>query len=226
MVLKIAHKGASRYAPANTIEAFMKALELKVDVVEFDVRHTKDGKLIVMHDDTVNKTTEGIGPIHRLSLKQIRKLHKPNGEPVPTLQEFLGVLKNKCICKIDIKDKGTVDKVIKLIKKNNMVRSVIITCKALPILKKIKKLSPNIKIEAGGFGYLKLIPIKRIIEKAKSAKADIISPHYTITTKKLVDEAHKNGLKVHVWTVNKKSMIEKMKKIGVDGITTDFPEKI
>lgn len=226
MALKIAHRGASHYAPENSLEAFKKALKLKVDVVEFDVHHTKDGKLIVIHDDNVNRTTDGIGPIHRVSLKQIRKLHEPNGEPVPTLQEVLDVLKNKCICKIDIKDKGTVDKVIKLIKKNNMEDSVIITCEVLSILKKIKKLSTNIKIEAGGFGYRKRIPIKKIIEKAKSVKANIISPHYTITTKKLVNEAHKNGLKVHVWTVDKVGMIKKMKKIGVDGITTNFPDKI
>lgn len=226
MVLKIAHRGASYYAPENTLEAFKKALKLKVDVVEFDVHHTKDGKLIVMHDDNVNRTTEGIGPIHNFSLKQIKKLHKPNGELVPTLQEVLDVLKNKCICKIDIKDKGTVDKVIKLIKKNNMEDSVIVTCEVLSILKKIKKLSTNIKLEAGGFGYRKRISIKKIIEKAKSVKADIISPHYTIATKKLVNEAHKNKLKVHVWTVDKKSMIEKMKKIGVDGITTNFLDKI
>ena len=97
MVLKIAHRGASHYSPENTIEAFKEALKLKVDVVEFDVHHTKDGKLIVMHDDNVNRTTDGLGPIHEFSLKHIRKLHEPNGEPVPTLQEVLDVLKNKCI---------------------------------------------------------------------------------------------------------------------------------
>jgi len=226
MVLKIAHRGASHYAPENTLEAFKKALKLKVGAVEFDVHHTKDGKLIVMHDDNVNRTTDGVGDIHNFSFKQIRKLHEPNGEPVPTLQEVLDILKNKCICKIDIKDKGTVDKVIKLIKKNNIENSVIITCEILSILKKVKKLSKNIKLEAGGFGYKKRIPIKKIIEKAKSVKADIISPYYTITTKKLVNEAHKSGLKVHVWTVDKKNMIEKMKEMGVDGITTNFPDRI
>lgn len=225
MVLRIVHRGASYYAPENTLEAFKKALELRVDVVELDVHHTKDGELIVMHDDNVSRTTDGVGYIHEFSFKQIRKLHEPNGEPIPTLQEVLDILKNKCICKIDIKDEGTVDKVIKLIKKNNIEYSVIVTCEIPSILKEIKKLPTNIKLEAGGFGR-KGIQIKEIIEKAKSVKADIISPHYTITTKKLVDEAHKNGLKVHVWTVDEGNMTEKMKKIGVDGITTNFPDKI
>jgi len=226
MVLKIAHRGASRYAPENTLEAFKEALKLKVGAVEFDVHHTKDGKLIVMHDDTVNRTTDGIGPIHKFTLEEIRKLHEQNGEPVPTLNEVLDLLKNKCISKIDIKDSKIISKVIRLIKKKDMIRSVIITCEVSSILRKSKELSKNIKLEAGGFGYSKNIPIKKIIDKAISVHADIISPHYTIITKKLVDEAHKNGLKVHVWTVDTKTMIYKMKKMGVDGITTNFPDKI
>ena len=224
MVLRIAHRGASIYAPGNTLEAFKKALKLKVDIVEFDIHHTKDGKLIVMHDDNVNRTTEEVGPIHRFSLKQIRKLHKPNGEPVPTLQEVINLLKGHCILKIDIKDKGTVGKVIKLIKKNHIEDSVIITSEIIFVLKKVKNLSSKIKIELGGFKEKK--PIKEMIKEVKDIKADIISPHYSIITKKLVDEAHKTGLKVHVWTVDKKEDIEKMKKIGVDGITTNFPGKI
>jgi len=170
MVLKIAHRGGSNYAPENSLEAFKKALKLKVDVVELDVRHTKDGKLIVMHDNNVNRTTNGIGPIHSFSLKQIRKFHGPNGEPVPTLQEALDILKNKCICKIDIKDRGIAEKVTKIIKKNNMEDSVIVTCGVLSTLKKVKKLSKNIKLEAGGFSSKKRIPIEKIIKKAKSVQ--------------------------------------------------------
>jgi len=97
MVLKIAHRGASNYAPENTIEAFKKAIRLGVDVVEFDVHRTKDNKIIVMHDNKVEKTTNGVGLIKNLSFKEIRKFHEPNGELIPTLQEVLDILKNKCI---------------------------------------------------------------------------------------------------------------------------------
>ena len=224
MVLKIAHKGASDYAPENTLEAFRKAIKLKIDVVEFDVHHTKDGKLIIMHDHNVKRTTDGLGSIHKLSLKELRKFHEPNGEAVPTLQEVINILKNKCICKIDIKDSNITEKVLKVIKKNHIESSVIITSELHSVLKKTKQLAPKIKIELGAFKEKR--PIKEMIKEVKDIKAEIISPHYSIITKKLVDESHKNGLEVHVWTVDDPKMMKEMKKLGVDGITSNYADKI
>ena len=91
-------------------------------------------------------------------------------------------------------------------------------------LKKIKKILPKIKIAKGGFETR--IPIEDLIKKAKSVKADIVGIHCSIITKKIIQELHKNGLEVHVWPANDKRTIEKMKKIGVDGITTKCPDKI
>jgi len=224
MVLKIAHRGASDYAPENTLEAFRKAVKLKVDVVEFDVHHTKDNKLVVMHDHNIKRTTDGLGLIKNLTFKKLRKFHESNGESVPTLQEVLDILKGKCICKIDIKDQGILEKVLKVIKKNHIEDSVIITSQLISVLRKVKNLSPEIKIELGGFKEKK--PIKEMIKEVKDIKAEIISPHYSIITKKLVEEAHKNGLEVHVWTVDDKKTMEKMKKIGVDGITSNYADRI
>ena len=224
MVLRIAHRGASDYAPENTLEAFRKAVELKLDAVEFDVHHTKDGNLIVMHDHNVRRTTEGLGSIHELSLKELRKFHEPNGEAVPTLQEVINILKNKCICKIDIKDSKITEKVLKMIKKNHIENSVIITSELTSVLKKTKNLFPEIKIELGGFQEKR--PVKEMITEVKDIKAEIISPHYSIITKKLVDESHKNGLEVHVWTVDDPKLMKKMIKLGVDGITSNYADKI
>jgi len=226
MVLRIAHRGASNFAPENTIEAFKKAVIWKIDVVEFDVHHTKDGKLVVMHDHNIERTTDGIGLIRNLSFKELRKFHEPNGEVVPSLQEVLSILKNKCICKIDVKDKGIEEKLVNIIIKMHLENSIIVTSEIFSVLKKIKQLCPKIKIEAGGFGYKKNISIDEIIRKAKSVNADIISPFYKIITKKLVEAAHKNGFEVHAWTVDDKRTIERMKRLGVDGITSNYPNKI
>jgi len=224
MVLRIAHKGASNYAPENTLEAFKKAVKLKLDVVEFDVHHTKDGKLVIMHDHNVKRTTDHKGSIHKITLKKLKTFHELNGESVPTLQEVLDILKNRCICKIDIKDNSISEKVLRIIKKNKMENSVIITSESVSVLKEFKKLSPKIKIEVGGFKEKR--SVQEMIKEVKDIKAEIISPHYSIITKKLVDEAHKNGLEVHVWTVDKPKMMKKMKKLGVDGITSNYADKI
>ncbi|GAG11531.1 unnamed protein product, partial [marine sediment metagenome] len=116
MVLRIAHRGASGYAPEDSLEAFRKAVKLKIDAVEFDVHHTKDGELVVMHDHNLKRTTDCLGSIHKCSLKELRKCHEPNGEPVPTLQEAIDILKGHCILKLDIKDNNIIEKVLKLIK--------------------------------------------------------------------------------------------------------------
>ena len=223
MVLRIAHRGAAGYAPENTLEAFRKAVKLKLDVVEFDVHHTKDGKLVVMHDHNVKRTTDGVGLIPQLSLKELRKFHEPNGEPVPTLQEVINILKGRCILKIDIREKGIEGKVISVIKKNHIENSVIITCDFHSVIKNIKDHHPNIISSMGG---VKEKSIEKVIRKAKRIGADIIDSYYSITTKKLVDEAHKNNLEVHVWTVDDPKLMRKMKKLGVDGITSNYADKI
>ena len=119
MVLRIAHRGASSYAPENTLEAFRKAVKLKLDIVEFDVHHTKDGKLVIIHDHNIKRTMDGLGLIHKLSLKELRKFHEPNGESVPTLQEVINILKGHCILKIDIKDDKGLENAIFFIRKSN-----------------------------------------------------------------------------------------------------------
>lgn len=224
MVLRIAHQGASNYAPANTLEAFHKAVKLKIDVVEFDVHHTKDGKLIIIHDHNVKRTTDHKGSIHKITLKELKTFHELNGESVPTLQEVINILKGHCILKIDIKDSNITEKVLKIIKMNHIENTVIITSELISVLKKTKKLFPKIEIELGGFKEKR--PVNEMIKEVKDIKADIISPHYSIITKKLVDESHKNGLRVHVWTVNSLRLMKKMIKLGVDGITSDYADKI
>lgn len=116
MVLGIAHRGASGYAPENTIEAFKKAIKLGADIVEFDIHYTKDNKIVVIHDDNVKRTTNGDGLVRNLLFKEIRKFHTPNNELIPTLEEVLDILKNKCICKVDIKGELMEEKVCKIIK--------------------------------------------------------------------------------------------------------------
>ena len=222
MVLKIAHKGASDYAPENTLEAFRKAIKLNVNIVEFDVHLTKDNKVVVMHDDNIRRTTDGKGLIKNLTFKELRKFHELNGESVPTLQEVIDILKGHVICKVDIKDESIYKDVIKIVIKNDL-KNFIITCDYHSVIKKIKQINSNIKCAIGG---VKDKSVRKVILDALNVKADIIDANYSIITKEFIEESHKNGLEVHVWTVDDPKLMKKMIKLGVDGITSNYADKI
>lgn len=221
-MLKIAHRGSITLTPGNTIESFKAALKLKADIIEFDVHRTKDNHIVVMHDHNVKTTTDCYGLIKNMTLNQLRKCHKPNGDKIPTLQAVLSLFKNKCTSKVDIKDPGMSKKVLSIIKANKMLKNVIITSEIPLVLKNVRKIAPSVNLEMGGLRGTS----EQIIARAKQYKANIISPHYKRLTKKLVTEAHKNGLSVNVWTVNTRNGIKKAKKLGVDSITTNYLERI
>lgn len=224
MVLKIAHRGASGYANENSIEAFQIALKLNSDVIEFDVRSTKDGKLIVMHDPLIDRVTNGKGRISNLTLNELRNYRLSNMEPIPTFFEVLDLLMHKCICKIDIKEPNSVNTVMKSIIKNGLINSCIITSEIYSVLEKVRKFSSKIKIELGG--YKGKISVEQELRKIKNLGGNIMSPHFSTVTEDIVKIVNRNGIDVHVWTVNDKKTIQKMKNIGVNGITTDFPDRI
>lgn len=223
-MLKIAHRGASGYATENTTEAFEKALYLDTEVVEFDVRQTKDKKLIVFHDKSLKQKTNYRGWVNKLTLKQIKKITYKNGDHILTLQEALNFLKNKCACKIDVKEKGFEEKINKAIKRFSMERQVIVTTEIPSVARKFKEINPLLKVALGGLK--KQMAPETIIRKAKRAKADMISVHYSLITKDLVRLSHKNGLFLDAWGTNDENEIKRLKDLGVDAITTDYPEKI
>ena len=223
-MLKIAHRGASGHALENTKKSFKKALKLNTEGVEFDVRFTKDKKIIVIHDEDLKRVANNSNLIKDLTLKEIKKIKQRNGDGILTLEDALKILNNKCVYKIDLKEKGIEEKVIKFIKKRHIEKRVIITTDFFSVARKIKKEYPDLRVELGG--TTKRTRAEKIVRRAKNAKADIISPHYSIISRKLVEEAHKSGLMVDVWGVSKKIDIAKMKRLGVDAITTEYPDRL
>lgn len=224
MVLRIAHRGASKYKLENFKNAFVKAIELGIEVVEFDVQFAKDNEIIIMHDDDIKRTTNSKGLVKDLTLKELKKVRNSNDEQILTLEDGIDILKNKCICKIDIKKKGMEDAVIRQIKKNNIEESTIITSGTPHIVKKIKDLCPKIKTEMGGFS--KGESAEQIINLAKKVNADIIGVHTDMITERLVNDAHSNNLEVHAWPAEDKKTIKKLKDMNVDGITSSCPDLI
>lgn len=235
MVLHIGHKGAAGYAPENTLASFQKALDLNVDMVELDVHKSKNGKIIVIHDNTVDKTTNGSGKVGELTLKELKKLDiRPingarqtgEGERIPTLTEVLDLIDGKIKINIEIKArdaaKGVVKIIEKYVQKNYTYKSFLVSSFDYRNLIKIRLL--NSKIRLGIITKRKLVFLNLLF--AQLINAYSINILYTSVSKKIIKEAHALSLKVFVWTVNEPQNIKRMKKLGVDGIFSDYPDRI
>ncbi len=225
-ILRIAHRGASKYEFENSRKAFLKAIELGIEVVEFDVHLAKDNEIVITHDDYIIENTTGNKTLLKdLTFQELKRIRHSNNEPpILTIEEVIVMLKDKCICKIDIKGSGMEVAISQLIREYNIEKTTIITS-AIPFtVKKMKELNPNIKIEMGGFANNE--SAEEIINLTKECNAEIAGIHSKMATKKLVDEIRKNKLEIHVWPADDKNIIEKLKNMNVDGITSICPDLI
>lgn len=223
--LKIGHRGAPMVVPENTVEGFHKAVACGVHGVEFDVHLCKSGEPVIIHDDTVDRTTYGTGEVAKLTLKQLRMLEVKGGGYIPTLGELFDVLGEELYYFIEIKAAKAAIPVAKmvssLVKKGWKAERLVIISFLHNALQKVKKKFPALHIGAS-FEELK----EGDIEQAKKIGARAICPHYKELSGQDIQQAHKAGLKVIVWTVNESRDIIRMETLGVDGIICDYPERL
>jgi len=217
-VLKIGHRGARAYEPENTLRSFQRAIEIGVDAVELDVRKTKDNELVVIHNADVNKTTNGSGSVNELILEEIKRLVIEKDEKVPTLKEALDFVGKRVIVLVELKETGIEEKTLDLIRQKGLMDNVIIISFIEDSLKKVRELSDEVTT---GLIYVRH---KNPIQTALELKAEYLLPLYNFTYSANVNKAHENGLKVIVWTINKKEDVAKYRNKGVDGIASDCPD--
>ncbi len=217
-MLRIGHRGARAYAPENTLTSFKKALEIGVDAVELDVRKTKDGSLVVIHDEDVKRTTNGEGLVNELTLKEIKGLDAGDGEKIPTLEETLDFLDKKVKVFVELKETGIEDQVLSIVCEKGLEKNVIIVSFLEEALKKVRELNKDIET---GLIYARH---KNPLKSALDLKANYLLALYRFTHTANVEKAHESGLKVVVWTINKPEEVEEYAKKGVDGIASDKPD--
>lgn len=235
MTINYAHRGASIYYPENTMLAFEKALELGATGIETDVQMTKDGILILIHDELVNRTTNGKGFVKNHTYKEIRNLDAGlwfredfKNLKVPCLNELMDLLMDKNI-KLNIELKSNVilyegieEKVIKTIYKYNMQNKVIISSFNHYALKKCKEISSEIKI-----GLLYAAGLYEPEKYAKRLGAEALHPYfYAVNNVEIIKNIKKARLILNPYTVDEESYMQFFINEGVDGIITNYPDKL
>jgi glycerophosphoryl diester phosphodiesterase len=216
MFLKVGHRGAKAYEIENTLESFKKAIALGANAVEFDVRKSKDGKLIVIHDDNLKKVFGKDIQVNEATLKELKQL---TGNKIPTLEEALQFIDEKVEkILVELKEVGYEKKVLEGIKKKKLNDRVIIVSFHEQALFNVRKVDN--KIETG----LIHAKYKNPVDAALRLDARYLIPFYRFTHTKDIADAHKNNLKVIVWTINTKQEVKEYMAKGVDGIASDKPD--
>ena len=225
MFLKIGHRGAKGLEPENTLRSFSKAIDLGVDMIEFDVRLTKDKKVVVIHDDKLDRTTNGKGLVKEKSLKEIKKLYAGKRERIPTLEETLDSVAKRVKVNIELKGEETAESVSKIIdeylkNKKWPLGYFFVSSFDYQELEDFKKFQPKVKL-----GIIAEDKKTDFLKSAKRLRVFSINLSMELINKKLVKNLHGKGFKIFVWTVNKKSDIRKMEILKIDGIVSDYPDR-
>jgi len=224
----IGHRGAAGLAPENTLAAIQKALELKVDRIEIDVHQTADNEVIVLHDISLERTTTGAGEVKKMKLAEIKQFSAGakfgkefQSEKVPTLSEVLALINGKIPLIIEIKYGNSyypnIEKnVLAIVNQHNAKSWCIVHSFKDEVLENIYKLDNT-------FILHKLFIARFFYNLKKNNYISEYSVNYHFVNKRLVKRVHALGKKINVWTVNEPKLIAKMKRLGVDGIITNFP---
>ena len=225
-ILKIAHRGAKAYEPENTLQAFQKALDLNSNGIELDVHLSSDEQIIVIHDETIDRTTNGKGLVNDFTLAELKSFLIDEKYQIPTLKEVLDLVDKKCLINIELKGLGTPFKVVKLIEeyiseKNWNYNHFIVSSFDWNMLQETSKLNPNIAI-----GVLTEEDLDKALAFAEKIKAKAIHPDFQLLNKENVSEIQEKGFLVLPWTVNTEEDIQKVKSYNVNGIISDNPDKI
>jgi glycerophosphoryl diester phosphodiesterase len=223
--LCIAHRGASGHEPENTLPAFRKAIELKSDWIELDV-YQVEGELVVIHDDTLDRTTNGSGPVMDKSLAYLRSLDAGKGNPIPTLPEVLELVAGRAGMNIELKGPDTAAAAAALIERYVRGGSwrydqFIVSSFDLKAVADFRRESPAV-----GTGAIFGRRPPRDCSFAHDLGIRSIHLRFGSFRQALVDDAHRRGLAVLVYTVNRRTDIMRMRNMGVDGVFTDFPERV
>lgn len=231
-MLLIAHRGASGYAPENTMAAFRKAVAMGLSFIETDLQLSRDARFVAIHDDTVNRTTNGQGAVHDLSLTELRRLDAGSwfgsaftGERIPTLEEILEFAKrHDVVFYLELKPGGSwggEHALIGSLRESGEIARVVVISFDTGIVAAVRKAEPTLMT-----GVLYDGQIEKPIEKALEIGARQLVIRGDLVTPAMIAEAKRNDLQVICWTVNHPAHMRMLASAGVAGIMSDYPDRL
>jgi glycerophosphoryl diester phosphodiesterase len=235
-VLVIAHRGFSGGAPENTLAAFKKAIDLGVDMIELDVLLSKDGQIVVIHDDTLNRTTNGKGRVTDYTLDELKQLDAGSwfetqfsGEKIPTLKEVLELTRGQMLLNIELK-KGDLgrytmmdlaDRSLQEVEEVGMLNQVVFASFDPSAIDRILEKNPQIPV---ALIYNQSWTFPHEVTGGRSIS--VLSCSGKVLTETNISKAHQRGMKVIAWTLNTEEHMQHFLNMGVDGIVTDYPDRL
>jgi glycerophosphoryl diester phosphodiesterase len=231
--LVIAHRGASRFAPENTLAAFRLAADQGAHAVELDAKLSADGVVCVIHDATVNRTTHGSGAVNALSLIQIKSLdagsffgQQFSGEPIPTLEEVFDAVGSRLLINVELTNYASpsdrlVEKTVELVRAFHLEGKILFSSFHPLNLMRARQLLPEVPcailaLPGRGGWWARSFLLRSISPQA-------VNPYFTDASPAFINRQHETGRKVNVWTVDEPPDLEQMALAGVDGLITDDP---
>lgn len=228
------HRGASADAPMNTLPAFELAAEQGADGIELDVWRTKDGEIVIVHDATVNKTTDGTGYVQQMTFVQLRELDAGSwfapqyrGIRMPTLDEVFEAVGRRLIINVELKSEtvgtdGLEALVAEKVRRHDLARRVIVSSFSPFALRRFRRLMPEVPL---GFLYAEDVPrYLRLFMIGLPHEAR--HPHHTMIDAAYMDWARRSGYRVNTWTVNDMARAVELRDLGVDAVMSDHPGQL
>ncbi len=225
-----AHRGASAYAPENTKVAFEKAIELKANGIELDLQKTKDGKIVIFHDDYIDKKSNGTGKIEEHTYQELLELdfgiwfdNKYKNEKIVLFEDFArDYLDKDLTCAIELKVLGIEKETLEIINKYKVHNNIYITSFLYEALENVRKIDPNIKLS----WLIEDRISKENIEKLLRINGTQICPRASLVSKEDIEIANNNGFGVRLWGIDNEEIMKKVYKLNIEGMTVNFPDKL
>ena len=228
----VAHRGASGYAPENTLAAFRRAVELGATFIETDLQLSRDAHFVALHDATLDRTTNGRGRVHDFKLAELRELDagswfdpKFAGERIPTLEEILRFAKETdVVFYLELKPAGAwgvEHALVGALRDAGETGRVVVLSFDAATLEAVRRLEPTLMT-----GFLFDRPCGDVVERAVGIGARQLAPRGDLVSPALIAEARRNDLQVVTWTINEPAYMRALRGVGVHGIMTDYPDRL